>query len=166
MACVRLCVHWCVYVLFRVSWHMCMAGHDVWRTKCKWVIVCESTPCVTVWPHFGKVADLVQKAICAIFPDLQGDVTVTASNSLSAGVCVCLCVYRFVCLWKTPKIKTLFTWHFAMICFIENCLIFYLSAGCDLYSTLYKSSNTIATTNKLTISGKLLLNWTYPKKGL
>lgn len=48
-----------------------------------------------------------------------------------------------------------------MICFIVD---FYLSAGCDLLSTLEKRPYTIANTNRSSLSQKLQLNWTCYKK--
>lgn len=96
-------------------------GNKVWLVS-EWVSVWINSMCDGL-THFVKVADLVQKAICAIFPDLHGDVSVTASNSLSVRwLCFFLmyCICGHVCLW----VCILFIWGVCeRQCRSENCCV-------------------------------------------
>lgn len=85
-------------------------------------------------------------------------------------MCVCVCehlcncihvdTFVCVCVRKSQRIKRLFCearsinpW--TTLCFIEGFWIFFLCAGCSLYSALYKRSATISTANKLNKSQKI-----------
>lgn len=122
--------HWVAFTARLYSRQHIFGTEVVWWWEGVNGLVCESMPCVTAWLHVGKVADLVEKAICAVSPDLHGAVTATAPRitlvvrlpvKYTKGLSQCFNVDYFISIftqfWKWEKTvttqnqsKTLYVW--------------------------------------------------------
>ncbi len=83
-------------------------------------------PYVCIWPHFRKVADFVQKAICTVSLTFSGAET----DGEHLNVCVCVCVFQCSLVHLFCGIHTLFTFstfQFIRLYWVEERLI--LSTG-------------------------------------
>lgn len=111
-----------------VAFKVLQQASYIWNWGCvvvgrrKWVSVWINAMC----EHVGKVADLVKKAICAVFPDLHGAVTVTAQQSHWGLHCV-----------SAPKI------HMIQMISVLQCRLFY-----DIFTQFCKWAKTVTKQNQ------------------